>query len=219
MARDSARGADDENRNGLLQPASHARRVAAWVVNVLLIVAACVIAGEIWSYLTRGCRGYGCLDPRALAIGLCYTLLPLLILQAGLIARRGYTLGMRVAGLKVFRVDGAPAGFRKGMLLRYLPLILLIGMPLLVGWLADIILDIEVFRDRLFSRSDLLPWLIGIPAVLGPLYILADNLASLAGDGRSLHDRFAGTVVTLAEKRVRAPGTVSNESGSTNTRE
>jgi len=166
------------------------------MVNVSLIVAACAIAGEIWSYLTRGCRGYGCLDPRALAIGLCYTLLPLLILQASLIALRGYTLGMRVAGLKVFGVNGTPAGFRKGVLLRYLPLILLIGMPLLIVPLANIIFDIEMFRDRLFDKGDLTPWLIGVPAVVLPLYVLADNLASLAGDGRSLHDRFAGTVVT-----------------------
>ena len=194
---------NDENWKGLLQPASHARRVTAWMVNVLLIVATFVIADQVGSYLARDCRGKGCVGAGFVesVIALCCILLPLLVLQASLITLRGYTLGMRVAGLKVFGVNGTPAGFRKGVLLRYLPLILLLGMPLLIAWLADIILDIEMFQDRLFSRSDLLPWLIGIPAVLGPLYILADNVASLAGDGRSLHDRFAGTVVTRATSR------------------
>jgi uncharacterized RDD family membrane protein YckC len=191
------------------------------MVNVLLIMAAFVIADQVGSYVARDCRGKGCVGAGFVesVIALCCTLLPLLILQVSLIALRGYTLGMRVAGLKVFGMNGTPAGFRKGVFLRYLPLIVLIGTPLLIVVLVDTIFAIEMFRDRLFDKGDLTPWLIGVPTVVLPLYVLADNLASLAGDGRSLHDRFAGTVVTLADKRAGASGAESNGSGSTSTRD
>ena len=155
--------------------------------------------------MLSGCdarRGMGCALAALIAVAviLALTLIPLLITQAVLITRRGYTLGMRMVGLHLMRTDGNPAGFWRGVLLRCLPLavapLLAYGLVELVWYLALASIDKQTLLVN-WNTYEMIKAL-KLEAVVGVALamLIFDAAGWLQHDGRSLRDRLAGTVVT-----------------------
>lgn len=160
---------------------------------------------KVAGYLLSGCdgrHGMGCALAALIAFGvlLTLTLVPLLVAQAVLIARRGHTIGMRMAGLRVVRIDGTHAGFWRGVFLRSLPLVaapvLAYGLVESVWYLALAIVDRQTLMANWNTYEAIK--MLKLEAVVGVAIVMlfADAAGSFQRDGRALRDRCAGTVVT-----------------------
>lgn len=134
------------------------------------------------------------------AVALCLTLVPLLIVQIVLIARRGHTIGMRLAGVQVVRVDGSRVGFMRGVLLRSLPLA---AVPLLAfavveaAWmLAIAVVDRQTLLEHwnLYERLKYLKFEAAL--MLAVVLLIADAAGCFRADRRSLRDWCANTITT-----------------------
>jgi len=188
-----------------LAPRGH--RVAAFVIDVLLAgVALGSIA--IAERMLSGCdgrHGMGCAWAAliALAVLLVLTLIPLLITQAVLITRRSYTLGMRMVGLRLACINGHAAGFWRGVLLRSLPLVvaplLAYGLVELVWYLALASIDKQTLLVNWNTYETIKALKFDTVVGLALAMLIVDAAGWFQHDGRSLRDRFAGTVVTRAK--------------------
>jgi hypothetical protein len=174
------------------------------VIDVLLagVAMGSIVIAE---HMLSGCdarHGMGCALAALIAIAviLALTLIPLLITQAVLITRRGYTLGMRMVGLRLMRINGKPAGFWRGVLLRSL---LLAVVPLLAYGLVELVWHLalaSIDKQTLLANWNTYEMIKALKFNVVVGVTLAMLIADAAGwfqhDGRSLRDRCAGTVVT-----------------------
>ena len=184
----------------VIQPAPNGHRVVAWLLDVLIACAVSASAAMIAWGMAGWCRGRGC--DFVLVLGLGCGIALLLIVQLVLIAWRGQSVGMRITGLRVCRIDGSPAGFVRGVVLRYLPLLLvpatLFGVFELIWSVATAGADEDSVLVRWIGYSRLSVVTSAIPVVITALYFVADAAATFLPGGRALHNRFAGTIIANA---------------------
>ena len=197
------------NSSQPLPAASRVRRAAAFVMDVVLILAAYFVAVQIASRLFGECtspRGMGCALAALMvtAVALCLTIVPLIIAQMVFIARRGYSIGMYFAGLRVVRSDGSPAGFVRGVVLRSLPMVaaLLLSFAVVeVAWLlAMALVDKQTLLEHWNIHEQLKGLKFESATALAVLLLMADAGGCLRADGRSLRDWGAGTTIRSSDR-------------------
>jgi uncharacterized RDD family membrane protein YckC len=81
-------------------------------------------------------------------------LIALTIVQWILLARRGQTVGKMIAGTRVVRLDGSPAGFSRAVALRLWPLEIVSRIPM--AQLASLVDVVFIFGERRRCLHDLL---------------------------------------------------------------
>lgn len=188
---------EDAHTGRAVEPAPLARRAATWLLDVLIAGAVSAGGAMIAWGMAGWCRGMGC--DFVLLLGLAGGIAVLLVVQLVLMARRSQSAGMCITGLRIYRIDGSPAGFVRGVLLRYLPLLLvpalLFGVSELIWAVATAGRDEDSLLVSWIGYSRLSVLTSAIPVVLTALYFIVDAAAGFFSDGRALHNRFAGTIV------------------------
>jgi uncharacterized RDD family membrane protein YckC len=182
-------------------PAPIGRRIGAAVVDGVIAGLFAILGVGISSGLAGACVGPGC--EIIVVLGLGGAVGALAIVQAFLIATRGHSIGKRLAGLRITRDDGSPAGLVRGAILRTLPLLVVPGVLFGIGELVWQAASADADHSTLvrwFGYGGLSNLLTVVPAIASALFVIADAALALGPARRALHDRLAGTVVT------RAPG-------------
>ena len=155
-------------------------RVIDWAIEMTCAIpGAILLGGEIMKIVTTVSQGkepdFSELDVPRVILGssvLLGTWLILLAVQVWLLATRGQTIGKRLIGLRVVKIDGSPAGIVNAWLMRE-ALVTVIGM--VAGFIP----------------------LIG-PILLRPAFHIVDWCLIFRDDQRCLHDTIAGTMVVKA---------------------
>lgn len=155
-------------------PATRGRRLAAFMLDTLVVTALWMLATEVIAVATgyrppeqasSGDLARDLLDalrmsPSVLDYGVGFAVW--LLLQGGLLYRRQQTLGKLLMGIRIVSADAAPAGFLRIVLARELPL-----------WLVPLV-----------------PY--------GLILVMLDPFAIFGRQRRCLHDWVAGTQVAMA---------------------
>lgn len=155
-------------------------RVIDWFIEMLCAIPGGIILGrEIVKIVIAASQGkepeLDQLDVPRLILGASVLLgawLLLLVIQVWMLATRGQTIGKRIIGIRVVKVDGSPAGLIGAWLMRE-ALITVIGM-----------------------FAGFIPF-IG-PILLRPAFHITDWCLIFRDDQRCLHDNLAGTKVVKA---------------------
>jgi uncharacterized RDD family membrane protein YckC len=161
---DDYAGLDDELDQDI--PAAPGARFAAAMIDAVLMYAPLVLLGGL-AYMISDT------EAALTTVGLTAVLLltPIGILQLVWISSRGQTIGKRVMGIKIVKMDMTPGGFWSFAVVRGG------AVPLLSG-IIDAILPLRI----------------------GSLLILIDCLFVFAKDHRCLHDHLAKTRVVMVKK-------------------
>ena len=152
-------------------------RIIDWMLEIICAIPGGIVLGtEILKLAMEAAQGkepdFSQLDlPRVmLGAGLMLVMaLALLVLQVWMITVRGQTVGKRILGIRVVKLDGSPAGFVNGWLMREL-LITAIGIA-----------------------CSIIPF-IG-PVLLRPAFHIVDWCLIFRDDQKCLHDQIATTKV------------------------
>lgn len=128
------------------------RRVVAYLMDLIVIAAATVVAGT--AFVVLGVLSFGLLSPILAVLLLVVPLAYHTLLIGG---RRASTLGMRFFGIEVRRIDGGPPGYP----LAALQTIVFYATIMLTSWL---ILLVALFNGRGRTLHD---YLCGTVAVNG----------------------------------------------------
>lgn len=155
-------------------------RVIDWFLEMVCAVPGLIIlGGEIVKVFIAVSQGkepeLDQLDIPRLILGASVFLgaaLVLLIIQVSMLATRGQTIGKRILGIRVVKLDGSPAGLIGAWLMRE-ALITVLGMV-----------------------AGFIPF-VG-PILLRPAFHITDWCLIFADDQRCLHDKLAGTKVVKA---------------------
>ena len=155
-------------------------RMIDWAIEITCAIpGGILLGGEILKIVTAASQGkdpdFSELDlPRVIlgASALFGTWLILLAIQVWLLATRGQTIGKRLLGLRVVKIDGSPAGIVNAWLMRE-ALVTVIGM--VAGFIP----------------------LVG-PIFLRPAFHIVDWCLIFRDDQLCLHDTIAGTMVVKA---------------------
>jgi uncharacterized RDD family membrane protein YckC len=155
-------------------------RVIDWAIEITCAIpGGILLGGEIMKIVTAASQGkepdFSELDLPTVALGasvLFGTWLILLAIQVWLLATRGQTIGKRILGLRVVKIDGSPAGIVHAWVMRE-ALITVIGMV-----------------------AGFIPF-VG-PILLRPAFHIVDWCLIFRDDQRCLHDTIAGTMVVKA---------------------
>jgi uncharacterized RDD family membrane protein YckC len=168
---------------GLVRADRGARLLARgidWAIEIACAIpGGFLLGGEILKIVTAASQGkepdFSELDVPRVILGasvLFGTWLILLAVQVWLLATRGQTIGKRLLGLRVVKIDGSAAGIVHAWLMRE-ALITVIGMV-----------------------AGFIPF-VG-PILLRPAFHLVDWCLIFRDDQRCLHDTIAGTIVVKA---------------------
>jgi lipoprotein-releasing system permease protein len=172
--------------------ASREARFVAFLVDTLVLAA---LAGPVVTIAVVA-KGLGVWH-EADAFLYATAALPLLGLtfQAYLVVTRGQTIGKRLTGITVVRLDGERVSFARGVLLR------VVAMVVIYGVVAGAVLS-PVLIMRLLAPAVAVPDLVLVLlALVAVVAILVDPLFIFGTEQRCLHDRLAGTKVVVAEAR------------------
>jgi len=115
-------------------------------------------------------------------------LVGLFVWQSYLASTRGQSIGKRLWGMRVVRLDGSPVTFWRGLLLR--------------NWLLALVpLVVAGVLARPFGARELFLAIVRWPTVAAALAVvlLAIASAAMSREQRGVHDRVAGTKVVGAE--------------------
>jgi uncharacterized RDD family membrane protein YckC len=146
---------DDE-----LESAGPGSRLAAALIDDVILFAPVILLMAAFNVFDRD---------KDEAVGLMVLcMLPVGLVQAVMLSMRGQTIGKRILGIKIVRMDMQPGGFWTYVIVR--------------GWSVSVI---GGFLNAI------------IPLKLGGLLVLADVLGVFTRDRRCLHDVFAKTRVVL----------------------
>jgi uncharacterized RDD family membrane protein YckC len=155
-------------------------RVIDWACEMTCAVPGIILlGGEILKIVTAASQGkepdFSELDMPRVILGasvLLGTWLILLAVQVWLLATRGQTIGKRILGLRVVKIDGSPAGIVHAWVMR------------------------EAFITVIGMVAGFIPF-IG-PILLRPAFHIVDWCLIFRDDQRCLHHTIAGTMVVKA---------------------
>lgn len=159
------------------------------LVILLVLVLVPAFIGGAGGAMLGGLRDPQAMAPMLASIGLVIGLAMLvyLIVTVVLVTRHAQTLGKKIVGIKVARVDGSRAGFWRIFLLRNLVLGILTWL-LMVLVLAATGGVVAGLRSGGSIYTNLVSWLV----------IIIDALFIFGAARRCVHDYIAGTVVIQA---------------------
>jgi uncharacterized RDD family membrane protein YckC len=139
--------------------AGRGARLGATLIDLVLLGAAGlpVMIGVVMFALVKGGRLKAASTSVATvaAIGGILGMIGFLIFQAYRLATRGQTLGKKWVGIRVVRLDGAPANFSSAVLLRAVVPNVLARIPYL-GWIFALVDVLFIFRDDRRCLHDLM---------------------------------------------------------------
>ncbi|MBL9199499.1 MAG: RDD family protein [Opitutaceae bacterium] len=152
-------------------------RVIDWIIELVCAVPGLIVLGaEVFKIAMEASQGrepdFSQLDIPRLLLGAGLLLvfsLGLLVVQVWMLTVRGQTIGKRIVGIRVVKLDGSPCGFVNGWLMREL-LITAIGVA-----------------------CSMIPF-IG-PILLRPAFHIVDWCLIFRDDQKCLHDQIATTKV------------------------
>lgn len=163
------------------------RRIAAWLIDGLVISAFVAIVLVVWTSVSAALSSIGVLDgiPPALYAALLFLLLvtPVLTVFA-VLESRGRTLGKLALGLRVASNSSAGrVGFSRALLRN----VVKIALPWAIGYVA--------FYGFASAFLEVVPIWVYVVGALAYLPALAYLVTLFVGAGRTPYDRLAGTQV------------------------
>lgn len=157
-------------------------RMIDWSLQILCMLPGSIVLGaQVLTAIVQAAQtgnfDFSNADPSRIQVGallLLGAMLLLGIVQIVLLSTRGQTIGKRILGIRIVRLDGTRVGFVRAWLLReFVPA--LIGIVPIIG-----------------------------PFLLRPLFTLVDWCFVFRDDRRCIHDFIAGTKVVKANVTVAA---------------
>lgn len=168
-----------------LFPASRIRRFIAFVLDVLILIAFCVVFMAAPILLLRGESTHLAIRVFAATLGafLIYG-----TINFGLLFRNGESVSKKIVGIRIANVDGSRTPFWRIIVLRngvYIALFAALGYTAVAsqGFLSDVTLPPDLGLQ--------------LSIALGVVFFL-DSCLVFGNSRRTLHDRIAGTIVVEA---------------------
>ncbi|WP_084224409.1 RDD family protein [Stenoxybacter acetivorans] len=165
--------------------ASPGARIGAFILNyaILVVVCAAIILSVVPSPST-GVNGKSAVLLATIAI---VAFVGLIIWQCVWMSRHGQSIGKRIVGIKVIKLNGENPGFVGNVLLREIVYYLIIGVILgIIG---------VIFFNGFDTESSILNGLANIPYMICLVMLFQTKTWR-----RTLQDYLAGTLVVKAEK-------------------
>lgn len=132
--------------------ADRGTRLGAFIIDYLLLMASMLPAGVILAFMAYANQAnLNGLETEWMLIGVGVVMflmvLSFAIYQLYLISTTGQSLAKRWLGIKIVRIDGSPAGFVHGVLLRSFVTGALGAIPF-IGWIISIVDPLMIFGEE-----------------------------------------------------------------------